>query len=156
MKLNVEVESRSYVTQPRDESDPWDRDNTAQSVHGVRVFVDDPKIQSWSSWGYPDIDLDVEVGDIVYVVLLRYSTGDTFGNDDGEYAVADAFTDKELANELEEWYRRWTSSDYLMSRNGKSVPFTGEFKGKEYRIPWAGYFEHFENVEIYDCLVEEA
>lgn len=152
MKLNVQVDTSSYVTQPRDPEDDWDRDNTGQTINSVKVYAGEQDSSGWASWGYPEVDPDVEMGDKVYVVILRYSTGDTFGHDDGEHAVADVFKYKEDALDLKSWFEGW-NIPYSIGKPPKVVPFEDEFAGKTYRIPWAGYFEVFEGVEVYECEV---
>jgi len=153
MKLRVSVDTRTWVTDPGDPDDKWDRDNTAQSIEGVSVYANDEDDRGYYSWGYPTPELDVNIGDTVYVVIIRYSDGDTFGNDEGQHAVADVFKDEIDALELQNWYEGWTTTEHMRYGGGKVVPFQESFKGKEYRIPWAGYFERYESVNIYECKV---
>jgi len=152
MKVYVSVQTHSWVTQEADPDDSWDRDNTAMAIDEVTVYKSEN--ENTKRYWYPDLEVDAEPGDMVYVVILRYSDGDTFGNDDGNYDVADVFKTEIEALELQNHFNQW-KPEYTKWGSSRSVPFTTEFNGKEYRVPWAGYFEQYESVDIYPCLVRE-
>ena len=69
----------------------------------------------------------------VYVVIVRYSTGSTFGHSDGRGHIVGVYESEEKAKEVSEKIN------------------TGKFKGKYGYTPWTGYFERLEGVEI-DCF----
>ena len=65
--------------------DEWDRDDTAStwSVGGLRLTED-----------YPDVSacFPIKAGDIVYLLYVVYSTGDSFGHsEDGSISFVDVF-----------------------------------------------------------------
>jgi hypothetical protein len=153
MKVYVSVQTHSWTTEPGDPDDSWDRDNTAMAVDEVTVYKYYDEHQTKRYW-YPELEVDAQPGDTVFVVILRYSTGDTFGNDDGQYDVADVFKTEIEAMELQNAFNQY-KPDYTNWGSNKSTPFTIEFNGKEYRIPWAGYFEQYESVDIYPCMIRE-
>jgi len=87
---------------------------------------------------------DVSAGDTVYVVVVGYTSGDTFGRDGGHTAVLDAFTDPQGAEELMEAAAD-NRSDYKMTVNGV-----------EYYCPWVGYFEHQEECHVWEVVVRRS
>jgi hypothetical protein len=86
---------------------------------------------------------DVAPGDTLYVVVVGYTSGDTFGRDGGHTAVLDAFTDADAAEELAEAASE-NVSDYQMTHNGV-----------EYYCPWVGYFEHMEECHVWEVVVRK-
>ena len=77
----------------------------------------------------------------VYILYMRYSSGDTFGNSDGHGEVLYAFGSREVAQAA------------LDAVNANKENFSVEFKddfGREVKVsnPGAGYFEHIYNVGI--------
>lgn len=148
MKVRVEVQTTSYITQDADPDDSWDRPNTAQDIVGWRaVKVEDNAKTNEDYYGERE-SLTVEVdddSDEVFVVYAVYSTGDTFGNDSGQVQIADAFDDEATAWELYDEFKKFDSTGY--GRNDV-VPFDFHFKDKQYYIPWAGYFEHLERLGV--------
>lgn len=91
---------------------------------------------------YPDI-MSVEtidtyfnpmVGDKVYLVIVRYSTGDTFGTTFGEWKIIGIFkteTESELVRfDIE----------------------NGTYKGSK---PWQGYFERLESVDVFPMTINK-
>lgn len=76
----------------------------------------------------------------VYIVVVTYSTGDTFGNSSGNLAIAfitenpeEALKAKEVIETVEGgWTKEWCKHP----KSATSYPI------------WEGYFEHVENVEI--------
>jgi len=142
--VRVSVETVSFVTEEADPDDSWDRDNTDQQITGWSAEVVDLSKDEdryyWSESVVAEVD---DEADEVYVVVARYSTGDTFGNDSGQVFLADAFDDETDAYELLDEFKK---HDGYGSR--KVVPFSMEYKGKNYSIPWAGYFENLESLHV--------
>lgn len=96
-------------------------------------------------------ELDVKRGDTVYPVVVTYGTGDTFGRKGGQTVVMDVFATDAEALELVHWIHEKARVDYR--RNG-IYAFREKFGDKDYHMPWRGYFEWFQNVGVYPCMVK--
>lgn len=87
---------------------------------------------------------EVSPGDTLYVVVVGYTSGDTFGRDGGHTAVLDAFTDADAAEELMEAAVENRDREYKMVHNGV-----------EYYCPWVGYFENMEEINVWEVVVRK-
>jgi hypothetical protein len=126
-----------------DPNDSWDRPNTQFNLEEVYVTLAD---EGARNYGMFDENFEVEAGpgDIVHVVYVRYSTGDTFGNDDGRVTFMDIFpaADEVKAHKLRAAIE--TCTGYGLT-----------FEGKDYYIPFNGYFESLEGVEVTSLVVRK-
>lgn len=68
-------------------------------------------------------------GEVAHVVLVHYTTGDTFGHSEGNAAYVDAFKSLDDAQNL-----------IKLIRNGMCPT--------DYHMPWIGYFEELETVRV--------
>jgi len=73
-------------------------------------------------------------GTPIFVVVIRYSTGDTFGNSTGHGAIVGCHTEYEYAT---------LQKSYLDKQDWSVAEGTGAL----YKS-WVGYFEHVESIEI--------
>lgn len=73
-------------------------------------------------------DENLEFGKNVFLVVVRYQTGDTFGYSTGNWHIVGVFDDPEKAKET----KKQINDDLY---NGYK--------------PWDGYFEHLEDVEVH-------
>ena len=106
------------------------------------------------SW--PPID-----GDKVWMVVVRYQSGNTFGTSHGNWKIVGAFLDPEIARNISEIIakypgeNRWDSPpakkglSHQESLRQELLPYLGE----NFYIPWIGYFERYENVEIHEMTL---
>jgi hypothetical protein len=95
---------------------------------------------------YPGgFDSDARPGDTVYAVILRYSTGDTFGREDGQTICLDVFSSKELAEGLVQAVRDHEDNGY---------EFRMHYEGREYYTSWVGHFESLEDVFVETLVVK--
>lgn len=140
--LRVDADKREWTTRAGDPEDRWDRDDTAASWTFNHVSIVEEK-------AYFDLAVPFEVkpGDDVWVVAAIYSTGDSFGRDDGaccEYI--DAFLDKHKAracrDAVEASRKGW---DDHTDKDVKWVREDGS-EGKLDYVPWNGYFESLDDV----------
>lgn len=86
-------------------------------------------------------DLPVQPGDTVYVVVATYTTGDTFGSDGGQTQILDAFVDPDEAAELAG-----------VAKEADQYSF--EHNGQNYRPAWIGYFEHLDDMSVWEVVVK--
>lgn len=118
-----------------DEDSRWPNYEDANIDMTVRsVLVSNPNVLYLDSVEVKDAD-KVEVGQTVYLVTVRYSTGDTFGNTNGAFHFEGVYVSKEKANEV---------SNQIM---------TDKYKG---HCPWKGYFEQLQNVDVESYVLEDA
>lgn len=77
----------------------------------------------------------VRPGDSMYLVVVRYSSGDTFGHSSGHAYAEGVYDTKECANLV------------AAMIEAESYPSVGY-------LPWVGFFESLEGVEIHNITVE--
>lgn len=85
-----------------------------------------------------DIAEDVEY---VYLVICRYTDGDTFSTTYGNWHVSDVLETREEAEEL---------ADVLSKAHYRQSPpkYSVTWRGNPYTLVGAGYFEHLESIEV--------
>jgi hypothetical protein len=126
-----------------DPEDSWSRDShtgdyVVNSVHlsgGMRDSVESPEGETF------------EVGDIVHVAYVVYTSGDTFGYDGGYSHLLVATKDIEVAMEAEKWAREVSGFGYCeesWAKGMKTPPYPS----------WVGYFESIDAVRIFTGLVQ--
>jgi hypothetical protein len=103
---------------------------------------------------FDDIEVSDEVfkADKAYLIIVRYSTGSTFGRDSGCYKFVAVFASKEdaikVATEIDNHYK-----------NEKSHSFRPTIKNLAYGstidCAWRGYFERLESVDIEALAIED-
>lgn len=98
---------------------------TTFQINGIYT----PETWDNSNWYKEEIQVDFtpNVGMPVYVVIVRYSSGNTFGRVNGCWCIEGVYTSIEEAENI------------------KSKIYDGTFE--EY-APWIGYFEYLEYVDI--------
>ena len=134
-----------------DTEDPNGRPNTSEShyIRGIKV-VDATKYSNL------EVGFKVVPNKTYYLLYAIYSTGDSFGHDDGRIAFIDMFESKKVADanakRLEKHYR----AERGYGKNRYSVKLTNS-TGKSYAYcpPWMGYFESLSNIEVKSVQVQE-
>lgn len=100
---------------------------------------------------YFDIAIPVELqrGDPVYVLVMRYSSGDSFGHSTGNGEVLWAFADARVAFKAKDTFLKDEN------RDSYSVNITLE-DGSEIPVgnPAYGYFENIENIEVHTLTLQ--
>lgn len=154
MSVRISYEKWTYQTSEGEPDVEWgNRPDTHTEISNIRAtYVEtDVKVDP-SSWGFgPDFGCAAKPGERVWVVIARYSTGDTFGNDTGCAEVMDVLDDAESAERLAEQFRSYNP------RRGKNGEIPFRMKGEAevpYYIPWVGYFESLEGIYVESCVVE--
>jgi hypothetical protein len=85
----------------------------------------------------------VEFDKFVFLVVTRYSTGDTFGHSEGNWHISGAFGTADEAYELV----KHLDSDGNPQLNSWSE--NGAWDPKREYKPWDGYFECYENSDVH-------
>lgn len=107
---------------------------------------------------YFDITIEgnVERGDILYLVYGEYESGDSFHRETGCVEFVDVFRDKQNAyicqKELENHYKKHENESYLDAFYCQLKRENGTLY--QYSIPWNGYFERLNFIEVVELLVE--
>lgn len=134
--MKLYVSAKSYVTEyDYDVEDQWDRPDTSTEWFFGDIYL------SESRFGYDDLDIDlldetIKIGDVVYVTVVVWSDGNSFGHDDCRNAeIFSVHRTREAANKAVE---------VLESPKGSDL---GDGYKLVYR-PWDGYFESQDYVEI--------
>lgn len=148
--IQIIVHTTEHETSEADPSDPWDRPNTAVEVAGVSAIKTPQRVEvGYRGWhGNDTFDVEPNEYGVVYAVIARYSTGDTFGHDAGRVQVMDVFDNNEDAAALTEALEQ--------SERDKSqdvVDFELKHGERDYYLPWLGYFERLENVDVHPLRV---
>ena len=143
MKLYCEYNQTHRNVGGYDPDDSWSRDSMegdywVTGVHlsgGMRDEVESPKGETFN------------VGDVVHVTYVVYTTGDTFGSDGGNSSVLVATNDIGVARAAERWAREvetygYCGEDWAVGMESPPYP------------SWYGYFEHVDDVRIFTGLVQ--
>lgn len=136
-----------------DPEDNWDRPDTQGYLDSVYAKHTDSEPDNRSFFFYSDSEIfDIEPDDLgeVHVVIVSYSTGDTFGHDDGIYRIMDAFGSFEEAERLV----AALAANEAKGRSGSYVDFSYKHNGKEYSLPWVGYFESLNYIFVESVRVD--
>ncbi len=131
--------SHSVDTSEADPNDSWDRPNTytTHRVEGLRLCDKD-------GYGCLPVDDDIKSGDTLWVLYAIYSTGDSFGHDEGgQFEWLSWHRTEELAQKNLSAIEAGASS--LTLDNGKRQDF---YRG------WDGYFESLDSLEVKPLIVE--
>lgn len=161
--LMLEFRSEQHNLGGQSEDDAWSRDSTHTDNSLERVWMKDPKKTLMKAIRDEEIECDVVVGaevvpgDTVYIVWAEYSTGDSFGNDGGQYVAIAAFVNennaKTCAYNAKNLEEKKITSYMDTDRYGLSVILDNGIDFK-FHVPWIGYFENLENVHV-SCMEVE-
>jgi hypothetical protein len=97
-------------------------------------------------------------GTEIYILVVRYSTGDTFSHTEGAWKIVNAYTDSSLAETIGEDIKKhahWYDSreyDKTSKKYKQLEPTSANLP--EYR-PWEGYFDTFTSTEIYRRILRD-
>lgn len=91
-----------------------------------------------------------------YLVVVRYTTGGTFGQSEGEYRFIGVFKTRKEATALSKEIQK-AYDDYKRNNSGKYsfVPETENPNYKEIYCSWHGYFEHLDRIEIHSLGIDD-
>lgn len=141
MKIDIRWEEDVENLGGYDPTDEWSRDSFRTHPHSFSAHKSD-----LGEFEVPDGT------DIVKAVVAVYSTGDTFGYDEGNVQVMDVFDNDKDALGL---YRVLENPKYEVVKNGQTIyQWEREFKGKSYHPSWFGYFEQLESLDIKTLIVQ--
>lgn len=125
-KLVLEYSVHGYTTEKADIDDSWDRDNTATDF-SPEILRLGTKGNNWCVETF-EVDFPVEVGNLLFLVVVRYDTGDSFGYNENDFCFIGVYKEKEEAQKVRE-----------------SI----EDGSHELSYKWTGHFEKYRNTEVY-------
>jgi hypothetical protein len=139
-QLRVIYTSHTETAREPDTKDKWDRGDT-RTEHSVESLVIGEDHHNLT------IDGDVNLGDELWVVYAIWSTGDSFGTDfcqEIEFITAHrhesvAEHNASVLRNLGSW-----AHDPVSRADGMLALDDGTMM--KYHAPWAGYFDHLDNV----------
>lgn len=125
------TKEHNYTIREPYHDDDWDR-----GVHGCDITLLDARLTA-PRYPYENADTEevIEPGDVLFVVKVTYSTGDTFGRNDGCVDIPFVSKDASLAMEVKEQIQNKT------------------YDNPQGYNPWDGYFEYLQDVEVQTFLV---
>lgn len=130
------VNYEAMVTGDR-ESDGATTDLTVVGIHLRGDFAVTEQIE---------VAFKPSLGQMVYLVVVRYEDGDTFGRDHGKYTFCAIFDTAEEATALEKFISANEESDINGIIPGIKTPM-------HIYAPWTGYFARFTCVEIHNLSI---
>lgn len=138
--IDVEYDSYTNTTREPNDDDSWDRGNTSTS-HSVTGL----KLVEAGGYKTAEVLFKPVKGKTYYLLYASYSTGDTFGYDDGKnFEVIGVYRRRDVAERNEKLLRE-------MKKNRRGlIPLSveGSQEKHEYYIPWDGYFERLDYLRI--------
>ena len=141
--FGYDIEIDSYTDSDEnfvdDPGDSWNRPDTYTSNYFVKVFKSKtPEIAS---------SLDIPIGAKCYAVWVVWSSGDSFGHDEGAYTqLCGVFLDFTAARELE---------TAINEAEGFGLKATTS-DGQEFQLStsWNGYFDSLDAVHIESTVMQ--
>lgn len=135
-QLYIYFDSFTEITR-EPSSDDWDRGDSHTTM-----YLSDVSLKNKGSRESFNTTEDVVVGDTVYVVWGNWGSGDTFGHDSGCFAeIFEVTKSAEKANRLS------TTISTISTISTTSLN-SFKFEGMVYHIPWNGYFDSFERMNV--------
>lgn len=136
-KIYVEYESFTYGGDIIDPDDRWSsREDTIVRVDFKKLYRQPPTHRFF----YDAVDIsnpDMLKLDSLYLAVVRYSTGDTFGHTTGAWYIVGVAPTNAIAQ--------------LMLDEATVLSKPGDYSSYK---PWEGYFERLEHTEIHKLDLE--
>jgi len=145
-----------YETETDDEGNNNDWRETTKDWRPRGIFTTRERAENYSSW-CPDslcCPFGIEDGELLFVIVVRYSTGHTFGCTTGEGTVAAATKVPEVAKKLRNlcaMAENFTVEIPEDIRNIVATPYGGDIHAH-----WLGYFERLESIHVFQFAVNKS
>jgi hypothetical protein len=150
---NIRIKDRSIEETTREATeDQWDRDDTA-TYH----YIDEIEIVGDDDYNDLVVPFKVNPNESYYLLSVVYSTGDSFGRDDGRIEHIELYSDKKLAEAnataIEEHYKNHKQNYFS---NDKVELIITNQSGKKYACycSWMGYFEYIQEATVTGVTVK--
>lgn len=133
--IRVDYDRHEYVTRHGRADDQWDRDDTAAiiGINGIEV-VSEPSYRDLS------VPFEIDFNRSYLLLWADYNTGDSFGHDANRVEFIDLFETIERAEAARQKLSKATEYSSGYTREDGT--------GISYHIPWNGYFESLNDINI--------
>jgi hypothetical protein len=119
----------------------YSRDSISISVDEKAYLKRDSCQDYWTE--EVEINFEPKVGQKVFMIVPRYTSGGTFGQTSGYYQIFGVYSTEKAAESMREFL-------YLENSSSKEgLMGTGMYRA------WMGYFESLENIELHYLTVYE-
>lgn len=148
MRLNLETNSYGDSYRSDEEYGEWSENNYIDYTYATI---------SKNDYGEP-IDWEAKIGDVVFLVHVVYSSGDSFGHSTGNSEVIEVLRTVEeaeaLAELIRENYEKYPDYSFEkdVSKNTNYIPYKGRHISTS---TWKGYFESLQSVEVVALIVKK-
>lgn len=155
-KIAFEFNSYSQSTGGYDPDDSWSRDSTSTSWTAPNkcTIVEEAEVYGFD---YDEVPDTVKRGDTIYMTWIQWSSGDSFGHDDGAHnEVIGFYQTAELAEQARTAIEADSRTDYSFEPGGNRVRvplFDGSDTREQYTGSWKGYFESLDYVDVQAMIV---
>jgi hypothetical protein len=161
MELILTYTESRYGGAPIDPDDRWtDHEDEQIEWHPGQVFVDEPgkrAREKTKEWYVQCLTCDepVKPGDKIWVVVVRYTTGCTFGRTLGAWHIEATFKNEnkalhvaDLIKKDDERQRKWCWEHPSYKRKASDRPPEDKYVSPHGYKCWQGYFESLEDVQV--------
>lgn len=153
-KIYLDATNYGSIVREPYSSDSWDRGDTVTYWEFHDAYTD--KVDSLPYYHLSHTaKFDIFAGDTVFLVVIVYSTGDSFGHDDGAcseimYVSKDKKDAEYVCSLIEE--NRYVD-DGTSKKYEELIDKLFEDRNVAY-LPWMGYFEHLDSVEVLERVMK--
>ena len=147
----IGVDADSYFHDNQDGSDSNEQysyrgtTDTSWEVRGLRLVDDEDKARYLHFQDTVDVGFKPEKGKVYHLLFAVYSTGDSFGYDNGKnFTAIDVYKSRKVAEENQKrLYEGKPENKGLVQ-----LKVEGRKELHEYYRPWNGYFESLDRLEV--------
>jgi len=153
--IGVDARAVTQETSIPDPDDSWSRASTSTEwdVRGLKL-IDKEGSHCYSYRETVDVNFEPEKGKIYHLLYVVYSTGDSFGHDDGAcFEAIGVYQDRKVAEENEKRLREGKPTVKGQWGDRVVLLMEGMAKGHEYYPPWNGYFESLDTLEVLSLVL---
>lgn len=149
----IKLDQHSESTREASSDDSWDRGDTSTSwyVQGATMRENDR-----SSYYSAEYEGDLKPGDIVHLLYVVYSTGDSFGHDhNAQFDFVGVYKNHDVAAANRAELEKFSDRNFSYEDGGNNAKLkTDDGQEYDYYVPWLGYFESLGYIEIHSCTLQ--
>lgn len=158
MKLVLDYNERSWGGGALSEETYSDREDQHTEFDPRSLHIDRAGLETWRVEEIELTGKDVVRGEEAFLVVIRYSSGDTFGHSFGLWQIDGVYSDSSEATAVAQNIRLDAEYEESQSRYRPNVEKPEGYPlynpERYFSKPWVGYFEGFEGVDVYTMLVQ--
>ena len=153
MMLYIEVDSSCL-------EDYWDGEQYGDWYQSLDFSIKSVHLQKpeYATYEEFEVPFDVVSGDEVHILWMMYSSGDSFGQSDGNHELIWIFKDKEVAKAAEISYTNIATNESINNNcdHDSSMITIVIDSGEEMKLsnPAWGYFENVSSINLQTFKVE--